>query len=802
MDGADRVTVSDASDFSIGDTVLIIQMKGIEINVSNDKDFGSELSLSSAGKYEFITITGISGNQIVFSTNLYNTYNPNDDVQLIRVPGFSNNLTVAGTITCEPFDSTSGTGGVVAMIVGNTLTLNADIDASYMGFSGGLAVNGDATCGNTDYFYDAASDKSGFKGEGAASYGPGMVPLGTNYSKGRGPLYQGGGGGNGKHSGGAGGGNYGEGGSGGSESGDCGPNDHVGGLPGLSIKPLSFEAEKRIFLGGGGGSGTHTGTLISSSGGRGGGIVIIIANTIIGNGYSIKANGESVTDIVTSGGGGGGAGGSVLLGVSNYSGNHTIEVTGGNGGDVNGTICSGAGGGGGAGLIWYSETPPAGVDLLILKGYGGYSYNACNGLQHGFDGRSGKTLKGLEFSLTGLLLNAIFSSTTGQASQRICASDIIPAPINGATIIGGQPPYTFQWQSRTDLTAWIDVPGANTEGYSFSIPLSETTHFRRIVRDSGVPLTSVSNEVSIIVSSTPLDVNAGPDQVICDGEMITLSGSGAQTYIWDNGVTDRVPFTQPIGTNVYTVIGTDNTGCSNSDQVTVTVHSLPIVTAQASASELCYGASLTLTGSGANTYTWNDGITDGVPFVPSETSIYTVMGTDVNGCFSYSQIEVAVNKVDNSVTVNNNTLTANATQASYQWKDCGTNQSISGEINNSFTPTLTGTYAVEVTQNGCVDISSCYEVTITGINENTFGSELVVYPNPVTELLNIDLGERYNEIFIRVLNLAGKEVLNKSFKQQQLIELELNNIPDGLYFINIKTEDKYSTIKVVKKKKS
>ena len=216
MDGADRVTVSDASDFSIGDTVLIIQMKGIEINVSNDKDFGSELSLSSAGKYEFITITGISGNQIVFSTNLYNTYNPNDDVQLIRVPGFSNNLTVAGTITCEPFDSTSGTGGVVAMIVGNTLTLNADIDASYMGFSGGLAVNGDATCGNTDYFYDAASDKSGFKGEGAASYGPGMVPLGTNYSKGRGPLYQGGGGGNGKHSGGAGGGNYGEGGSGGS----------------------------------------------------------------------------------------------------------------------------------------------------------------------------------------------------------------------------------------------------------------------------------------------------------------------------------------------------------------------------------------------------------------------------------------------------------------------------------------------------------------------------------------------------------------------------------------------------------
>lgn len=79
-------------------------------------------------------------------------------------------------------------------------------------------------------------------------------------------------------------------------------------------------------------------------------------------------------------------------------------------------------------------------------------------------------------------------------------------------------------------------------------------------------------------------------------------------------------------------------------------------------------------------------------------------------------------------------------------------------------------------------------------------NEIKIYPNPVSELLNIDLGERYREIFIRVLNAAGKEVINNSFKEQQLIGFELNNVPDGLYFINVKTEKSNATIKVVKKK--
>ncbi len=545
VDGADRVTVNNSADFSIGDTVLIIQMKGIEVNVPDDVNFGSRQDIHSAGKYEFIIVSNIIGNQIIFSANLDNTYDPGGAVQLIRVPGFSNNVSINGLLTADPWNTVSGTGGVVAMIVGNTLTLNADIDVSNMGFMGGVPVNDDGTCDNAGYFYDIASLKAGFKGEGAASYrAPGTVPLGTDYDKGRGSIFQGGGGGNAKHSGGGGGGNYGKGGIGGYESGDCAPFDGFAGEPGRSIKSLSFEAEKRIFLGGGGGSGTQSGGLSSTSGGDGGGIVIILANTLEGNGNFIKANGESVSVSAEAAGGGGGAGGTILLAISNYTNNVTIEAIGGDGGHATGAVCSGAGGGGGGGFFWYANSlPPAIVDTSFIEGSGGFSFNACTFLQHGFDGEVGRSVGSLQLPLTGFLFNSIYSTATGQNTEEICEGDI-PAPMIGTTPQGGQPPYVFQWQSRTDVTAWGNIAGANGKDYTPSAPLLVTTYYRRVVRDSGLPvITDISKEVTILVQPRIQDNDLSAyNEDICSGDQpleiiatppIPTGGTGTYAYYWE-----------------------------------------------------------------------------------------------------------------------------------------------------------------------------------------------------------------------------------------------------------------------------
>ncbi|UTW64117.1 T9SS type A sorting domain-containing protein [bacterium SCSIO 12741] len=66
-----------------------------------------------------------------------------------------------------------------------------------------------------------------------------------------------------------------------------------------------------------------------------------------------------------------------------------------------------------------------------------------------------------------------------------------------------------------------------------------------------------------------LAVNAGNDITIQEGQAVTLTGSGATSYSWNNGVVNGVPF-YPTSTQTYTVTGSAN-GCSATDQVTVTV---------------------------------------------------------------------------------------------------------------------------------------------------------------------------------------------------------------------------------------
>lgn len=71
-----------------------------------------------------------------------------------------------------------------------------------------------------------------------------------------------------------------------------------------------------------------------------------------------------------------------------------------------------------------------------------------------------------------------------------------------------------------------------------------------------------------------------------------------------------------------------------------------------------------------------------------------------------------------SATQNGSLLTADTVGASYQWLDCDNNYMIiNGETNQSYTPAITGNYAVEVTLNGCVDTSACFLVDYTGIEE-------------------------------------------------------------------------------------
>ena len=131
---------------------------------------------------------------------------------------------------------------------------------------------------------------------------------------------------------------------------------------------------------------------------------------------------------------------------------------------------------------------------------------------------------------------------------------------------------------------------------------------------------------------------------------------------------------------------------------------------------VCAGQSVTLTATGATTYTWNNWVVNNVAFTPNITKTYTVNGTDANGCKGTDQVVVTVNQplinagADQTICSGQQaTLTATGA-TSYTWTSGITNST-------PFTPTATQTYSVSGTDvNGC---SGSDAVTVTLVAQPT-----------------------------------------------------------------------------------
>lgn len=365
-----NLTLNTVAGLTVNTRVLVIQMKGATINNANASTFGDISAINNAGNYEFNYICAIAGNDVLLSQPLERSFTVAGNVQLVSVPQYAS-VTVTGTITGAPWNAANGTGGVIALEA-QTIFLNSDINASGIGFTGGGLQNYPTPSYDcnfvtpvNDYFLPLMPVGSP-QLVSAAPKGEGIAAFIANAEYARGKQANGGGGGNNHNSGGGGGSNYGVGGQGGTKSLEgsfnChGPNPGLGGLS-LSSRGYSA-ANNRVFMGGGGGAG-HENNAVGEPGGIGGGIVFVTANSIVGAGTRIQADGArptnaALTDPLSAGGdggGGGGGGGTVVLNINSVSGSIIASATGGRGSDAarTGTTndCPGSGGGGGGGVVW------------------------------------------------------------------------------------------------------------------------------------------------------------------------------------------------------------------------------------------------------------------------------------------------------------------------------------------------------------------------------------------------------------------------------------------------------------------
>lgn len=197
-----------------------------------------------------------------------------------------------------------------------------------------------------------------------------------------------------------------------------------------------------------------------------------------------------------------------------------------------------------------------------------------------------------------------------------------------------------------------------------------------------------------------------------------------------------------------------------------------------------------------NSYTWINGTTY---TASNNTATFNIVGGAANGCDSLVSLNLTINSVsDITTSLTGETITANNTDATYQWLDCNNNYAvITNQTGQSYTATANGSYAVELTQNGCVDTTDCIIILTVGIVENSFGDGLIVYPNPASGDFSINLGSSFENTKIVITDISGKMIESKNISQSQMLYLSLEE-PAGVYFISIQAGDKKAVIRLIK----
>jgi hypothetical protein len=318
--------------------------------------------------------------------------------------------------------------------------------------------------------------------------------------------------------------------------------------------------------------------------------------------------------------------------------------------------------------------------------------------------------------------------------------------------------------------------------------------------DNGIPVGSTVINSNVFVDTTGI-ANLNPHITgitnFCQGDssVLSVTPTNYDSYIWSTVSSNLSTTVHSSGT--YFVTASLN-GCSKS--TSVLVHEKPAATPAISGFPfVCSGSGnvTTLYADSAiyTSYLWSNANTSDTIY--SGTGTYTLTVTNSYGCSGSNSVVVTPIAGNVLTTLNGNTITANFSGGSYQWINCNGNNPIPFANNQSYTPTGGGSFAVIVTNGVCSDTSACVNFFPVGINEYATVNEVTIAPNPFTSQTIITFGEEQMNCSIKIFDLLGKEVMNKTFEdRRKQITIDKGEMSTGIYFIQITTGNK---IKITRK---
>jgi gliding motility-associated-like protein len=368
---------------------------------------------------------------------------------------------------------------------------------------------------------------------------------------------------------------------------------------------------------------------------------------------------------------------------------------------------------------------------------------------------------------------AVSASTTPSFTpiNPICLNGTAPAlPQNSTNGIAGT------WNP-----AQISTTTAGNFNYTFS-------------PSSGQCASVTSINVTITNPLTPNFTTIGPFCINTTPTNLPTQSLEGVTGTWNPAAIS----TSTVGSNTYTF--TPNSGFCATNYQTVIVIGSTVVNA-GNDTLICLNSPITLSATGTGPFAWNNGVVDGIPFMPTQTTTYTVSSSS-NGCTATDAITVTVAnpQVDFTMTPNSGnapltvTFTNNSTgSTSYLW-NFGNGSSLPTNSSNSVTSTYTteGVYTITLlAQNGVCSEEMSLELIVLPNNDISIETPNVFTPN----------GDTNNDFYtINLTNAKSFEGLIFNRWGNLIAELNLTNplwdgtsngteCVDGVYFIKFTITD-------------